>query len=88
MNSIAKYFGCGIVKNRKSEACDFTVTSLKNISNIIIPFFEKHPLRVEKLRNYNDFKEIVNLMISKQHLTEAGYLKIVEIKKGMNTGRI
>ncbi len=88
MESIAKFFGCGIVKKRKSEACDFTVTSIKSISDIIIPFFEKYPLRGEKLINYNDFKEVVNLMTSKQHLTEEGYKNILKIKKGMNTGRV
>ena len=87
MESIAKYFACGNVKKRSSEACDFTVTSIKALIDIIIPFFDKYPLRGQKLLNYNDFKSVIEIVQSKEHLTDLGFNKILDIKKGMNTGR-
>jgi LAGLIDADG endonuclease len=33
----------------------YQVTSIKDIVNIIIPFFEAHPLLSSKIYNYNDF---------------------------------
>jgi hypothetical protein len=66
---------------------EFTVTSLKDINNIIIPFFSKYPLQGVKLADYLDFCKVVELMKNKAHLTQEGLDQILEIKLGMNTGR-
>jgi hypothetical protein len=44
LKSISNYLGCGRVEKRRSEACDFTVTSLKSFDEKIIPFFLENPL--------------------------------------------
>nr|ADN05145.1 LAGLIDADG homing endonuclease I-LtrII [Leptographium truncatum]ADZ76452.1 LAGLIDADG homing endonuclease [Leptographium truncatum]4LQ0_A Chain A, LAGLIDADG homing endonuclease [Leptographium truncatum] len=89
IESIVELLNCGRVEVRKSnEACDFTVTSIKEIENYIIPFFNEYPLIGQKLKNYEDFKLIFDMMKTKDHLTEEGLSKIIEIKNKMNTNRI
>lgn len=89
--NITKLLGCGRVETRKSgDACDFAVTSIKDIEKYIIPYLntERYHLKGLKLNNYNDFKKISGMMVQKEHLTKTGLAKIVEMKKGMNIGRI
>nr|ADZ76451.1 LAGLIDADG homing endonuclease [Leptographium truncatum] len=89
IESIVELLNCGRVEVRKSnEACDFTVTSIKEIENYIIPLFNEYPLIGQKLKNYEDFKLIFDMMKTKDHLTEEGLSKIIEIKNKMNTNRI
>nr|ADN97197.1 intron-encoded double motif LAGLIDADG homing endonuclease [Ophiostoma minus] len=86
---VVELLNCGRVEVRKSnEACDFTVTSIKEIEKYIIPYFNEYPLIGQKLYNYEDFKLIFNMMKTKDHLTEDGLSKIIEIKNKMNTNRI
>jgi hypothetical protein len=65
----------------------FTVSSLSDLVNKIIPFFEKYPLQGSKRLDFIDFCKIANLMKEKRHLTMEGLEDIRKIKFGMNTGR-
>lgn len=87
--NIAQFLECGRVEDRSSGgACDFTVNSIKDFKNKIIPFFNKYPLLGTKSLNYYDFVKVFELMDAKKHLTEEGLAAIIKIKSGMNTGRI
>ncbi len=87
LNGIADFFGCGRVEKRSTEACDFTVNSLKSIYAKIIPFFLVHPLHGSKSENLKDFNKIVTIMGVRGHLTKEGLETIKNIKAGMNTNR-
>lgn len=79
------FFCCGKVyriKNR--EVCEFVVTRIDDIINIIIPFFDKHFILGSKHMNYIKFKEAATLIKNKQHLNEEGIYKIKELKNSMN----
>lgn len=84
LKKIKDYFSCGRVENRKTEACDFTVNSFKSFNEIIIPFFEKYEIEGIKHTNYEYFKEVVEIMKVKEHLTYEGLERIKEIKSNMN----
>ena len=88
LRGIAEYFNCGRIEKRKTEACDFTVNSLKDLHDKIIPFFRMFPLQGSKLLNFQDFNKIVNILKIKGHLTKKGLQKIKNIKATMNTGRV
>lgn len=89
MNNIAQFLECGRVEVRPSGgACDFSVNSIKDFKNKIIPFFSKYLILGTKSLNYYDFVKIFELMDAKKHLTEEGLATIIKIKSGMNTGRI
>ena len=64
----------------------YTVTSIKYLLNIIIPHFEKFPLLTKKQGDFELFKQIVELMKNKEHLTKEGLLKVVSIKASLNKG--
>jgi hypothetical protein len=67
------------------------VTNLSELSSVILPLFDKYPLRgsFKKifLKDLKDFIEVVKLIEIKEHLREEGLEKIKQIKSGMNTGR-
>nr|AFN16312.1 LAGLIDADG homing endonuclease [Ophiostoma brevicolle] len=86
--NIVNLLGCGRLELRKSNlACDLTVTSIKDFKEYIVPFFESYTLVGQKLYNYNDFKLVYTMLINKEHLTQEGLIKIIEIKNRMNTKR-
>ena len=88
LKGIAKYFSCGRIEKRNKEACDFTVNSLKDLHDKIVPFFMEFPLQGSKLLNFQDFNKIIKIMKVKGHLTEKGIQEIKNIKATMNTTRI
>lgn len=53
---------------------------------MIIPFFEKYPLVSQKRADFELFKQIVELINNKEHLTPAGLQKIVNLKASLNLG--
>ena len=50
------------------------------MGKILFPFLDKYPLQAKKARDYLFFKEVVLMFRKKQHLTEGGFKKIIEIR--------
>lgn len=88
LKSIQKFFNgigqVGLVSTRKLAY--FEVTKLNDLVNIIIPHFDKHPLQSAKSLDYLLWKECVNIMLTKEHLNQAGLEKIISIKSAINWG--
>ena len=85
LKSLVEFFNCGYVsqyQNRK--VCEFIVTKINDINTYIIPFFDKYKIEGSKYRDYVNFKEAAILIKNKEHLTEKGLNKIIELKKCMN----
>jgi hypothetical protein len=85
--------GCGMVYFQKetrlnhSQCSRFTVSSHKDIFSVIIPFFQAHPLLgAGKLRNFQIFCEIAELVKQGQHHNKDGIIKIKQLKSQMNHG--
>ena len=55
------------------SSASFRVTSLKDITDVIIPHFDKYPLVTQKKADYLLFKQAIMLIVEKKHLTEEGY---------------
>jgi len=88
VKSLVNYLGCGryyLVSGRNEGY--FIVSSFSDISEKIIPFFEKYPLVGAKLQDYLDFVKVAELMRSKAHLTKDGLEEIKQIKSGINRER-
>jgi hypothetical protein len=82
------FLGCGKVYIRSTnKAADYTVNNLPNATKILTPFFDTNPLHSSKLLDYLDFKRVVELVNSKQHLNPEGLSLIRAIKASMNNGR-
>nr|YP_009364315.1 GIY-YIG/LAGLIDADG [Ophiocordyceps sinensis]ARF03384.1 GIY-YIG/LAGLIDADG [Ophiocordyceps sinensis] len=86
--SLINYLGCGKYRERKGGlAGDYLVYKLSDITDKIIPFFDKYPILGVKSLEYNDFKLVSNVMKNKGHLTIEGLNQIKQIQSGMNTNR-
>jgi len=64
----------------------FRVTAISDLINIVIPHFELYPLITQKQSDFKLFKQIVELMKEKKHLTIEGLREIVSIRASINLG--
>ncbi len=88
MEKIVEYFGSGkIYKYGGKSAVSLTIVDFTDITNTIVPFFNKNPIIGIKLYDYLDWCKIHSLMINCSHLTVEGINSIRKIKSGMNIGR-
>jgi len=84
LETIQKFFSqAGVIINKENRVI-FMVSSLKEITNIIIPHFEKYPLVTKKCADYLFFKQVIYIMGEKKHLTLKGLKNILFIKASMN----
>ena len=84
MQSILKYLGCGTLSNISNNYLYLTISKLNNLKDIIVPLLQKYPLQGGKKLDYLLFCEVISLMKNKEHLTDSGIKKIIEIKDKMN----
>ncbi|MEX0895330.1 MAG: LAGLIDADG family homing endonuclease [Patescibacteria group bacterium] len=63
---------------------ELKVSSLKDITEKLIPFFEKYPLRAKKRFSYQKFLQAVEIFKRKEHLTQEGIEKLRNIRQKMN----
>lgn len=84
---LQSFFGVGTIRRYKSKSMvNYTVASQKELIEVIIPHFLKYPLLTQKRADFLLFKSIVELMITKDHLTLEGLKKILSLKAVMNKG--
>jgi len=87
LQEIQAYFGgVGKIREDVNDKVKFRVESLKDIVKEIIPHFDKYPLITQKLADYLLFRDVVNMMVNKEHLTKEGLNKIVSTKAVINLG--
>jgi hypothetical protein len=85
LDDLRIYFGCGTItsKGPNSSVMTYSVTARRHLEEVIIPFFEGHPLRVKAL-DFTAFSWIVRAMGRREHLTEVGFEQIVRLSYTMN----
>jgi hypothetical protein len=86
MRSLVDHLGCGNIFVDKS-AIEYRVTKFSDLTEKILPLFEKYPIQGKKYQDYTDFVTVVELIKNKKHLTEEGLDQIRAIKAGMNRMR-
>lgn len=79
------YWGCGVVRKNHGDRMCYRVRGFENLSEKIIPFFEKHKLKTKKRLDFEKFRDVLLLMKDKKHLTESGLADIEKIANQMNT---
>ncbi len=85
--ALKEFFGCGVVRINHGDRYEFRVRSLKHLSQIIVPFFQKYSLRSKKRIDFLKFRKIIKLMENGKHLKPEGILKIIRIARQMNRCR-
>ena len=89
LKEIQSYFGVGKIHTRIREGRTttiYSVQSIKDINNMIIPHFTKYPLLTQKRIDFEFFYSIINLRNKKEHLNMKGIINIISIKTSMNKG--
>jgi hypothetical protein len=84
LEKIQAFWGVGEIYH-KEESCNYMVLSLRDLK-VIINHFDNYPLITKKQADYLLFKQVLNLINNKQHLTDSGLNEIVSIKASMNLG--
>jgi len=69
------------------QTVSLTISNIQDIGNIVIPFFDLYPVLGVKKMDYNDFKFIYNIILSKDHLSPEGLALIQQIRNYMNNKR-
>lgn len=91
LEALKDYFRCGSVYFQKDTRKNhqncyrFEVTSRKDLSKIIIPFFKKNPLRFpSKRKDFTIFCEIMERIKHGEHLTLSGLRNLYQLKQQMH----
>jgi hypothetical protein len=90
LEELEKLFGVGrIYRNRRhdnhrEDLLQYRVGRRSDLLEVVIPFFERHPLRSAKRADFEKFSACVRAVASGKHLTAPGLLEIVEIAQTMN----
>jgi LAGLIDADG endonuclease len=80
---IQKKLGIGKVYNNRQNVI-FVVKSIDEIVEVLLPLFDKYPLRGSKLVGYNIFKTVALMIKDKKHLTLEGLIQILNLSYFMN----
>ena len=85
LEALQAFFGCGAVrpKGPNSSVMTLSVTALRSLSRVIVPFFKEEPLMVKK-EDFRIFAEIVSSMVLREHQHEEGFERIARLAYGMN----
>ena len=86
MRCLVDNLGCDSIYVDNS-AVEYRVTKFSDLTDKILPLFQKYPIQGVKHLDYFDFVKVAELMKNKKHLTEEGLDQIRTIKAGMNKGR-
>lgn len=74
-----------IYLNQKKDMANFSIFSKEDLNKLII-FLEKYPIITQKAADYILFKQALELVNNKDHLTVEGLNQIINIKASMNLG--
>lgn len=81
--ALQKYLGVGLIQKNRDNVT-LVVRSIDEITSVIIPLFDNHPLRGSKLLSYQIFREVTLMMKDKKHLTIDGTVQILDNSDFMN----
>jgi hypothetical protein len=87
---LIEFFDCGsIIENSRQDnhryrLMRYAVKRRSDLIGSIIPFFEEHPLRTAKQRDFESFSAVIAMMREDRHLTPEGLRTIARITETMN----
>ena len=90
LEELIEFFGCGsIIENNRRDnhryrLMRYAVKRRSDLIGSIIPFFEEHPLRTAKQKDFRSFCAVVSMMRESMHLTREGLMQIARITETMN----
>jgi LAGLIDADG endonuclease len=85
--ALKSFFGCGVVRVNHDTRMAFRVRRFEHLWKIIVPFFEKHPLKSQKQVDFLKFRDVLRSMANGDHLSPDGIERIRTLVSKMNRGR-
>jgi LAGLIDADG DNA endonuclease family protein len=83
LRSLRQFFHAGKVVVNHGNRKELRLRKLKELG-LVIRFFERYPLQTKKRNDFRIFKEILELIEKRQHLTIDGLSKIANLCWAMN----
>lgn len=86
LDALLGFFGCGYVRSKgpRSRIDVYAVHSTKSLVDRVIPFFERHELRVKR-QDFEKFADIVWSVRNRRHHRPAEFDRIVRLAYSMNS---
>jgi hypothetical protein len=90
LEDLVRFFECGKVyvnrrhDNHREDLCRYCVVKFADLRDVIVPFFQEHPLQTSKKVNFAKFVKVLHLIEERKHLTISGLIEIAEIAETMN----
>ena len=85
LQEIAKHFGVGGLRfSKRDQNYKYEVRSISDLMSVIIPHFQKFPLKTTKRKDFEKFVRICELVHSKHHLNPKYLRQIVNWAYQMN----
>jgi len=84
---IKRILGCGTLRSRKDGVIYYEVTNINSLQDKVLPFFKKFGfLSAKKKKNFQIFKQIVELMYKGEHLSYDGMERVLKLRERLNEG--
>lgn len=90
LEAIRSRFECGKIQlnaradNHHEDLAIYRVRRLEHLVAFVIPFFDANPLQTTKRKQYSLFREVVGMMVRREHLDPAKFQTILDIASRMN----
>jgi len=84
LHNIRSAMNCGVVRRNHGDRYCWRVRDLKNLADVVIPFFERYKLKSQKRIEFQKFAKVVKLMQRGDHLSEEGFNRISKLASEMN----
>ena len=81
LRSLIKFLNCGYL-SKKRKTFEFRVTKFHDITEKVIPFFQKYSIKGVKAKDFDDWCKVAELMKEKKHLKKKVLDQIRKIKAG------
>ncbi len=85
LKEVLSFFGCGGIRYSSSDRTyKYEVRNIKDLTEKIIPHFEKYPLRGSKVEDFEKFRRICKMVRANLHLSLKHLPEIIELAYSMN----
>jgi hypothetical protein len=90
LHLLAEFFGVGAVyinnryDNHREHIYRYCVRKRLDLLRVIVPFFQRYPLRTSKRHDFVKFAQCLRLVQARSHLTTKGLIEILQIAETMN----
>ena len=83
LNNLREFFNAGRVVVNHGTRKELRIRKIDELRQVV-SFFEQHPLRTKKRKDFEKFRRILELMEQKEHLRVEGLTKIANLCWDMN----